>query len=82
MNTPIHQCIFVESQKSYLDGHVVDIQTEGDALVEGQLRLSSAVDVHGLFRLDVTFLVVYTGFNHTVTDGLDRQRWSHASPHY
>ncbi len=52
----------------------MDIQTEGDALVEGQLRLAGAVDVHGLFRLDVTLLVVYTGLNHTVTDGLHRQR--------
>lgn len=58
---------------SYLDRHVVDIQTEGDALVESELRLSSAVNVHGLLRLNVTFLVVYAGLNDTVTDRLEIQ---------
>lgn len=51
----------------------MDIQTEGDALVESELRLSSAVNVHGLLRLNVTFLVVYAGLNDTITDRLEIQ---------
>lgn len=55
----------------YLDGHVVDIQAEGDPLVEGQLGLPGAVDVHGLLGLDEALLVVDAGLYHAIADGLD-----------
>lgn len=54
----------------HLDRHVVDVQTEGDALVEGQLGLPGGVDVNHLFGLDVSLLVIDAGLNHAVPDGL------------
>lgn len=59
---------------THLDGHVVDVQAEGDALVEGQLGLPGAVDVHGLLGLHITLLVVDVGLNHTIPDGLRQRR--------
>ena len=58
---------------SDLDRHVVDVQTEGDPLVEGQLRLPGAIDVHGLLGLHVALLMVNTGLDHSVADGLHRK---------
>lgn len=70
---PIHTDLYrITWSLSYLDGHVVDVQAEGDSLVEGELRLPSAVNVHRLLGLDVTLLMVYTRLDHTVTDRLRR----------
>lgn len=55
---------------AHLDRHVVDVQAEGDALVEGQLRLPRGVDVDRLLGLYVALLVVDAGLDDTITDGL------------
>lgn len=55
---------------AHLDGHVVDVQAEGDALVESQLRFPGGVDVNHLFGLDVSLLMIDAGLNHTVPDSL------------
>lgn len=54
----------------------MDVQTEGDPLMEGQLRLPGTVDIHRLLGLHVTFLMVYTGLNHTITDRLEPETGS------
>ena len=53
-----------------LDWVVMYIQTECDSLVEGGHRFLGAVDIHILFRLDVTQFVVDGRVNHSVTDRL------------
>jgi len=68
------ECVCWSVHDSDLDRHVVDVQAEGDPLVEGELRLSSAVDVHGLLGLDVALLMVDAGLDHTVADGLHRRQ--------
>lgn len=55
---------------AHLHGHVVDVEAEGDALVEGQLGLPCGVDVDHLLGLDVALLVVDAGLDHAVPDGL------------
>lgn len=74
-----HSCVDLESSGvrgvcmfrcAHLDRHVVDVEAEGDPLVERQLRLSGPVDVHGLLGLDEAFLVVDAGLDHAVTDRL------------
>lgn len=61
---------FVPVPAAHLDGHVVDVQAEGDALVESQLRFPGGVDVNHLFGLDVSLLMIDAGLNHTVPDSL------------
>lgn len=48
----------------------MDVEAEGDALVEGQLGLPCGVDVDHLLGLDVALLVVDAGLDHAVPDGL------------
>lgn len=67
----VRVCVHACARACYLHRHVVNVQAEGDSLVEGQLRLSGAVDVHGLFGLNEAFLMVDARLNHTITDGLD-----------
>ena len=66
-------CVCGQCMDSDLDRHVVDVQTKGDSLVEGKLRLPGAIDVHGLLGLDVALLMINTGLDHTVADGLHRK---------
>ena len=49
------------------------VQAEGDPLVEGQLGLPGTVDVHGLFRLNIALLMVDAGFDHSITDSLEKR---------
>ena len=58
----------------HLDGHVVDVQAEGDALVEGELGLPGGIDVNHLLGLHVALLVVDAGLNDAVPDGLQAPR--------
>lgn len=55
---------------THLDRHVVNVQAEGDALVEGQLGLSGGIDVNHLLGLDVPLLMVDAGLNDAIADGL------------
>lgn len=68
---------------SHLDGHVVDIEAEGDALVEGQLGLTGRIDINHLLGLDVALLVVDAGLNDTIPDGLQAPKGtqSHQEAH-
>jgi hypothetical protein len=49
----------------------VNVQAEGDALVERELRLSRAVQVLNVLALDETVLVVDHGFDDVVPDRLN-----------
>ena len=53
-----------------LDGVIVYVQTEADALVEGIHGLLGAVDVRVLLRLHKALLVVNDSLDHAVTDSL------------
>lgn len=56
--------------RPHLDRHVVDVQAEGDALVESQLGLPCGVDVSHLLGLHIALLVIDAGLDDTVPDGL------------
>ena len=53
-----------------LDGVVVEVQAELDALVEGQLGLAGDVNVGVLLGLHPAVVVVQNSLNHAVTNGL------------
>ena len=53
-----------------LDRAVVEVETELDALVEGELRLPRAVDVRVLLGLHPALVVVQRRLDHSVTDRL------------
>ena len=55
---------------TYLHRVVVDVEAEGDALVERRHRLLRAVDVADLLRLHVSALVVDGRLDHPVSDRL------------
>jgi hypothetical protein len=51
---------------------VVDVEAEGDSLVESKLRLPCAIDIRSLLGTHVALLMVQTGLNHTISDSLSK----------
>lgn len=67
--------------ETHLDRHVVDVQAEGDALVEGELWLPCGVDICHFLGLHVALLVVDAGLYNPITDCLwGPRRLSSGSP--
>ena len=64
-----------------LDRAVVEVETELDAFVEGELRLPRAVDVRVLLGLHPALVVVQRRLDHSVTDRLHAQ-WSNVENHH
>ena len=53
-----------------LDRRIVQIEAETNPMMESQLRLASAVDIHVFFGAHPTFFVVQHGFDHAITYSL------------